>query len=105
MGEHWKIRLWRYIVWAIPSLRLRSAFLTYFLYVKKAFPMLGGFIPYSNVHGGFDALSPMINTESDSADIAELFRKAGFEDIKEISPEWCKGGRIHMQGRRKKKDD
>lgn len=99
--KDWKLKVWRWFIWSIPSMKLRKKILQLFLFIRQKMPLGKGFIPYSNLHGGFDALSPRINDESNLQTIERLFLDAGFKKIFRIMPTWCDGNvDIHMRGQK-----
>jgi len=96
-----RLRIWRLFVQSSP-MEMRKATLIVFLRIKGLLPIFSRFVPYSNLHEGFDAISPRINVESEDTFIQRMFRKSGFEEVIRIKTTWCDWKvDIHMQGIRK----
>lgn len=94
-----RVRIWRFLIQLIPTLELRKTTLSVLLRIRGFLPTRKNIIPYYDLHGGFDALSPTINAESDNASVRALYAKNGFERVTLIKPEWCDcQPDIHMQG-------
>jgi len=96
-----RVKIWRLIVQSSP-MEMRQATLTVFLQVRKLLPVFSKLVPYSNLHEGFDAISPKINVESDDTFVRGMFKESGFEKIIRIKTTWCDWKvDIHMHGARK----
>jgi SAM-dependent methyltransferase len=94
-----RVRIWRFLIQLIPDLELRRAMLSVLLRIRGFLPARKNIIPYSDLHGGFDALSPIINAESDDVSLRMLFVRNGFEKVTLIKPTWCDWQPdVHMQG-------
>ncbi len=97
-----RLKLWRFFIQSLPSFRLREATIVVFSKIRNKVHFFGRVIPFSNVHGGFDALSPRINVETDENHARTIFVKSGFCEISRIKTAWCDWRvDIHMQGVRK----
>jgi hypothetical protein len=76
--------------------------LSVLLRIRGFLPLHKGIVPYSDLHGGFDALSPVINAESDDVSVRTLFARNGFEKVTRVKTTWCNWKPdIHMQGVKK----
>jgi len=96
-----RLKIWRLFVQSSP-MEMRKATLTVFLQIKGLLPIFSRFVPYSNLHEGFDAISPRINVESEDTFVQRMFRESGFEGVIRIGTTWCDWKvDIHMQGTKK----
>jgi len=94
-----KLKLWRFLIHLIPSFGFRKATIAVFCKIRTTVPYSKALIPFSDVHGGFDALSPKINIETDEKYVEALFKVSGFSIVRRIRTTWC-NWKVdnHMQG-------
>lgn len=93
-----RLKIWRLLVQSFP-MGMRKATLDVFLHVRSLLPVFSKLVPYSNLHEGFDAISPKINVESDDMFVRKMFKENGFNRVARIKTTWCDWKvDIHMQG-------
>lgn len=96
-----RLKIWRLFV-QLGSMEMRKATLIVFLRIKGLLPIFYKLVPYSNLHEGFDAMSPKINVESNDVQVQRMFIESGFKKPIRVKTTWCDWKvDIHMQGTKK----